>query len=88
MNDPLHPPIDPVDYIRACKADPSKWIERKRGFIDWKFSEVAEYLGYDDAHEYCQKMMRWYDYAKKYQGRCLLDVSYHQFLNHQSKLEL
>lgn len=65
--------------IRALQPDPTKFIRYGRGFVDWKFSQVAAYLGYTQAREYAEAMRRWHDYRSKYQGSTL-DRTYQDFL--------
>lgn len=66
-------------YIKSQYGDTAKFKIRLRGFVDWKFGELSEYLGYEKAREYAESMRRWWDYGAKYQG-CLLDTSYAAFL--------
>lgn len=68
-----------LDHIRAMQPDPSKFIRWGRGFVDWKFSQVAAYLGYAKAREYAEAMRRWHDYHSKYEG-CPLDRTFQDFL--------
>ena len=59
-----------------------KFQIRQRGYVDFKFGELAEYLGYRSALDYVTRMRTmWHDYEKKYQGQCLLDTTYTDFLN-------
>ena len=70
-----------VEYIKSCKGDPAKFRLRPRGYVDWKFGELCEYLGYDRAGEYVQRMERmWWDFELRYTD-CLLVTSYREFLN-------
>lgn len=71
---------DAIEQIRAMQPDPSRFIQTQRGFVDWKFSQVAAYLGYERAREYAETVRRWHDYEGKYKG-CLLDITYQDFLN-------
>lgn len=68
-----------LDHIRSLQPDPSKFIQWGRGYVDWKFSQVAAYLGYAKARDYAETMRRWHDYKEKYQG-CPLDRTYQDFL--------
>lgn len=77
-------PEDAVQHILSQQGDRTKWRCRKRGYVDWKFGEVAEYMGYLDAVEYVRTMRRWYNYEEQYKGQCLLDTSYNQFITHLS----
>lgn len=66
-----------VEYIRSQRGDTSLFKVRKRGYIDWKFSELAAYKGYDAAIQYADSVLRWFD-AEKY-ADCLLITSYNAF---------
>lgn len=71
-----------ITHIRQQTGDPYKFQIRQRGFVDFKFGELAEYLGYQGAVDYVTRMRTmWHDYEKKYQGQCLLDTTYTDFLN-------
>ncbi len=70
--------------IRAMRPDPSKFIQSRRGYVDWRFSQVAAYLGFEAAKEYAETMRRWHDYESKYQGQCILDMTFTDFLNANS----
>ncbi|HRI61223.1 MAG TPA: hypothetical protein PK228_15895 [Saprospiraceae bacterium] len=72
-------PAQAVAHIKAQTGDPARFRVRKRGYVDWKFGEVAEYLGYTAARAYAETMCRWYDYKEKYQDS-LLDKTYQDFL--------
>jgi len=78
---------DAVAHIRAQVGDTTKFRTRHRGYIDWKFGELAEYLGYAAALDYARRMRIWYDYQQKYQG-CLLDTTFEAFLEAEKSLTL
>jgi hypothetical protein len=65
--------------IRAMQPDSSRFIQQGRGYVDWKFSQVAAYLGFEGAQYYAEAMRRWHDYHSKYEG-CTLDRTYQDFL--------
>jgi hypothetical protein len=68
-----------VAHIKSQTGDPARFRQRPRGYVDWKFGELCEYLGYDRAGEYVRRMMEmWWDYELKY-GDCLLVQTYKEF---------
>jgi len=67
-----------IAYIKAQKGSPEAFRFRPRGFVDWKFGEVAEYLGFEGAKSYVQAALRWHD-RKRFEG-CLLFETYQSFL--------
>lgn len=69
-----------VAYIKAQIGDNSKFKVRNRGFVDWKFGELAEHKGYIEAVRFIESVRRWHDYDEKYKGECLLDKTYTAFL--------
>lgn len=71
--------MSPVETIMSFQPDPSKFRQQGQGFVDWKFGQVAEYLGYAGAIEYVKTMRRWWDFELKYTD-CLLNTSYEAFL--------
>lgn len=50
-----------VSLIRAAKPDPTKFKIRARGFIDWKFGELAEFKGFAGAVMYAESAAGWVD---------------------------
>lgn len=72
-------PAEAVAHITSQLGDPSKYRQRQRGFVDWKFGELAEYKGYQGALDYVATMRRWYNYTANYKGQCLLDQSFELF---------
>lgn len=75
---------DPVAIIKAFQPDPTKFRRQGRGYIDWRFGQVAEYLGYEGALAYVESMKRWHDFERNY-SQCLLHTSYQAFLEAQSE---
>lgn len=74
-----------LHHIRALTPDPTKFIRpTARGYVDWKFSQVAAYLGYPAARQYAEAMRRWHDYADKYRG-CILDQTFTDFLTAEAR---
>lgn len=74
-----------LDTIRAMQPDPAKFIQRGRGYVDWKFSEVCACIGYEKGRAYAEAMRRWHDYDKKYRD-CPLDRTFQDFLEEEEKL--
>lgn len=73
-------PQEAVAYIKAQTGDPTKFKVRSRGYIDWKFGELAEYMGYDQALRYADACLKWPD------GRARgsrLESSYFAFLQEE-----
>lgn len=64
-------------HIKSCTGDPTRFKVRARGYIDWKFGELAEYMGYEAALQYAESAIRWYD--RKARGS-LLEASFFAFL--------
>jgi hypothetical protein len=81
-------PTEAVAHIMRQVGDPTKFRNRHRGFVDWKFGELAEYRGYQGALDYVATMRRWYNYATAYKGQCLLDESFELFQESLQKLNL
>lgn len=77
-----------IDFIKNTKHNPDKFIQRGRGYVDWSFLEVCEYLGYAGALDYVGSMHRWYNYETKYAGKCLLDISHKNFIQHAQSIYL
>ena len=75
--------IEAVKHIMGQTGDPTKFRRRQRGYVDWKFGELAEYLGFTGAEQYVLTVRRWYDYESKYKGACLLDETYSAFAEAQ-----
>lgn len=74
-------PLSPekaVHYIKSQCGNSSRFKIRARGFIDWKFGELAEYKGYTGATQYAEAVLAWHDFDK-YRD-CLLVTSYTAFL--------
>ena len=71
--------------IKAFTPDPCKFRQHGRGYVDWKFGQVAEYLGYQGALEYVQTMQRWYNFHTAYSD-CLLNTSFMAFKEAETEL--
>lgn len=69
-----------LERIRAMQPDPARFIQWGRGFVDWKFSQVCAYLGYEKGRAYAEAMRRWHDYHTKYRD-CNLDKSFQDYLD-------
>ena len=79
-------PAAAVAHIKACKPNSLKFIIRSRGTVDWKFGELAEYIGYEAARaEVEHKRRMWYDWEEKYSD-CLLNTTYTAFLEAEQQL--
>jgi len=76
---------NPVTVIKNFQPDPTKFRQQGQGFVDWKFGQVAEYLGYAEAVRYVETMRRWWDFELKYTN-CLLNTSYEAFLKSSQAL--
>ncbi len=77
-------PAEAVEYIKSCTGNPAKFRLRPRGYVDWKFGELCEYLGYERAGEYVEHIREmWWDWEVRY-GDCLLARTYEEFLKVQS----
>lgn len=72
------PATEAVARIRAMQPDRTRFVVRRRGYVDWKFGELAAYLGYQAAGEYVETVRRWYDF-EKYRD-CLLITTHDAFL--------
>lgn len=59
-NEPMSPQ-EAVAHIKAQTGDPSRFKVRSRGYIDWKFGELAEYMGYEQALRYADACIKWPD---------------------------
>lgn len=68
-----------VAALQALQPNPDMFRRKGRGYVDWKFSEVCEYLGYPAALEYVHTMHRWYDFETKYRD-CELQNTYLRYL--------
>jgi len=68
----------PVQIIKAFQPDPTKFRQQGRGYVDWRFGQVAEYLGYQGALEYVNTMRRWWNFATQYQD-CTLNQTFIAF---------
>ena len=66
-----------IQHIQSQKGDPSKFKIRHKGFIAWKFGELAEYKGYEAAVQYAEAAAKWADKAAE--GSLLL-TTYQDFL--------
>lgn len=66
-----------VETIKNFTADPSCFLVRTRGFLDYKFSELARYRGYEGACQYAESVLRWHD-ADKFSDTILV-TSYAAF---------
>lgn len=71
------PDAKAVAEIKAMQPDTTKFLIRQRGFVDYKFSELARYRGYQAACIYAESVLRWHD-IEKYRD-CLLITSYEAF---------
>lgn len=60
VGEPLSPGAA-VEHIISQTGDPTRFKVRARGFIDWKFGELCEYLGYTEALRYTTAALRWFD---------------------------
>lgn len=78
-------PAEAVQHLRAQRGDPTKFKQRKRGYVDWKFGEVCEYLGFDRALAYVHSMLSWYEFEQKY-ADCLLHTTYRAFLEAEKQI--
>lgn len=67
-----------VHAIQSLQPTPSAFIQQGRGFVDWDFSQVCAYIGFEAAERYALNMRRWYDYQRRYKG-CNLDVTYSEY---------
>lgn len=75
-NEPMST-AEAVAYIKSQTGDPSRFKVRARGYIDWKFGELAEYMGYAEALRYADACIKWPD------GRARgsrLEATYYAFL--------
>lgn len=80
----MRPATEAAAQIRAMQPDPTKFIRVGRGYVDWKFSQVAAYLGFEGARAYAESMRGWHDYERKYKG-CLLDSTYADFIQAETE---
>lgn len=71
------PDAQAVETIKNFTPDASKFLVRNRGFVDYKFSELARYRGYQAACVYAESVLLWHD-IEKYRD-CLLITSYEAF---------
>lgn len=71
-------PTDAVATIKSMQPDLAKFQVRRRGYVDWKFSELSAYLGYQGAVDYAESVRRWVDFDKY--KECLLITTYTAFL--------
>ncbi len=74
-----------VAHIRAQTGDTSKFKTRQRGYVDWKFGEVAEYLGFTRAEQYAISVRNRFDFQANY-SECLLETTYTAFLEAEKQL--
>lgn len=82
----MTPAPEAIARIRAMQPDPRRFIQHGRGFVDWKFSQVCAYLGYEKGREYAESMRRWCDYPTRYEG-CNLDKSFQDFLDAENSTQ-
>lgn len=75
-----------LQQVLTAQPDPTKWIRRGRGYVDWSFSQVAQYLGYTAALEYVGTMHRWHDFEARYK-ECELEKSYQRYKTEIQKHE-
>ncbi len=75
-----------VILIRSMQPDVTKFCHRQRGFVDWKFGELAAYKGYCGALEYVQSVLHWVDFEKKY-ADCLLITTFRAFQEAERQTE-
>lgn len=76
---------DAVAYIQSQTGDNSKWRLLRNGFIDWKFGELAEFMGYTAARAYAESAIRWAD--GKARGSTL-EETYLAFLEATNPLQI
>lgn len=69
-----------IDTLQTLAPNPAKFQRKGRGYVDWKFSEVCAYLGYQAALEYVATMQRWHDFDKKYTD-CELNTTYLRYVD-------
>lgn len=67
-----------ISIIKAMRPDTTKFQVRRRGYVDWKFGELAAYLGYQGAVDYVASVRRWIDFDKYEES--LLITSHTAFL--------
>ncbi len=77
-----------IAKIKNTQHNADKFVQRPRGFVDWSFSELCAYKGYEPAVDYVNGMRRWYNYETQYQGKCLLDITYSSFCNYVQDFHL
>ena len=70
-------PKEAIAHIKAQQGDQDKWMLRARGYVDWKFGELAEFMGFEKARHYALAAMRWPD-VSRFEG-CLLFETYKAF---------
>lgn len=68
-----------ITKVKNSKPNQQKFVTRKRGFVDYKFSELADYLGFDGAVDYAETVRRWFDFANY--KNCMLEKTYQAFLD-------
>ena len=76
---------NPVHRIKSYTGNPERFIPQGRGFVDWRFGQVAEYLGFERAQAYAESMRRWYNFESHYTD-CLLNTTYEAFLEAEKEL--
>lgn len=68
-----------IRSLMALTGDASRFRNTQRGFIDWKFSELCAYKGYQEARIYAESIQRWVNYKELFQGQCALDITFKAF---------
>jgi hypothetical protein len=76
-----------IAAIQTATPNPNNFVRRGRGYVDWKFSEVALYLGYQAAEEYVATVRRWHDFETKF-AECELIKSHSRFLELATKKQI
>jgi hypothetical protein len=71
-------PTECITALQQLPPNPTKWLKKGRGYVDWKFSEVCQYLGYTATLEYVHSMHRWHDFEAKYK-ECELQTTYTRY---------
>lgn len=66
-----------IDHIKSQRGNQDKFKLRARGYVDWKFGELAEFLGFEKARHYAEAAMRWPDAGRL--ESCLLFETYRAF---------
>lgn len=70
--------LEAIQTLINAQPNPKNFIHRGRGYVDWKFSELCLYHGYQSAKEYVFTMRRWHNFETHY-SNCLLETTYVAF---------